>query len=751
MSRRLKVGDWWIEVERDRITRGNTTRHLRPQVMDLLLMFARRPGEVLSIDEILDALWPGKNVGSDSVYNTLKELRSALGDETRHATYIETIPRRGYSLLAPVRETVEPVLLLRSRGPGVITISLTLLLAAALSWLLYSIITPHSKTGAGPVIAVLPFETLDDEPQPEYISWGIAEDQVAALGRLPGIRVAGAASSFELAAASGNVVEQAYQAGITHVLAGSMQRHENRIRLRVSLIQTIDGQVRWTGEYDQELASLPEVQGRIARELAQNLTGREWPEHVAASPHLVQVDAYELYLLARHRERQYDTPDSLLEAAELLDRALVEQPDLTSARVFRVHVLERLIVEEPGYFGTEKSALQLWESLSEQLVMELERALLEDPDLAEAWAHMARVRLFNGDPDEASRLLEKAAQINPSLQEVYFIRSELLARDWYSGTEFIENSYGALRADPLSPENYVFLSDTLSGFPDHQDEAWSVLERLRSLPTLDFDLSIQTSRLLADEGKLAEAVQVLGSAPDGTVQSRLYQQEMSRYLYLLGEYDRARVERPDRRPEWADTLPGSDACHLPNTDFTPLELRRQAYTCLLNRQPALVIDAYAHYVRHPEQTSKDFKSMIGHLYSPAFLIAASLSSQNDPKAALPFIALEQKVLDIRYDSGKLRSASQARQQARLHALRGEFDQALIYLSKMLDFHGYDPRAFQNPVYDPVRTDAGFMALTERLRNLVNQQRQILGWPPMPDDIATGYTFASTEIGLESTD
>lgn len=102
----IRIGEWTVEPELDRITCGSVRKSLRPQVMELLLFLASRPGKVCSTDELLNQLWPGKVVTDGTVYNTMAELRNALAVSDDAQTYIQNIPKRGYRLVAPVVNAV---------------------------------------------------------------------------------------------------------------------------------------------------------------------------------------------------------------------------------------------------------------------------------------------------------------------------------------------------------------------------------------------------------------------------------------------------------------------------------------------------------------------------------------------------------------------------------------------------------------------------------------------------------------------
>lgn len=96
------VGDWLVEPELNRISWESQTTVLRPQVMELLVYLAEQKGRVVSADELLDNLWAGKIVSGSTVYNCVAELRHALANGETAKPYVETVPKKGYRLLAPV-------------------------------------------------------------------------------------------------------------------------------------------------------------------------------------------------------------------------------------------------------------------------------------------------------------------------------------------------------------------------------------------------------------------------------------------------------------------------------------------------------------------------------------------------------------------------------------------------------------------------------------------------------------------------
>ena len=96
----LTIGEWRADLKTGRLTSARETRAVEPKVMDLLFLLASRPGEVFSRDEIMEALWPGVTVGEDTLARSISKLRKALGDDPAAPRYLETIPKRGYRLIA---------------------------------------------------------------------------------------------------------------------------------------------------------------------------------------------------------------------------------------------------------------------------------------------------------------------------------------------------------------------------------------------------------------------------------------------------------------------------------------------------------------------------------------------------------------------------------------------------------------------------------------------------------------------------
>lgn len=100
----LQVGAWRVEFPLHRLASGDRIVKLEPKSTALLRYLAERPGQVVSRELLLSAVWPGVVVGDDSLTQAMIKLRKALGDGADTQSYIETIPKGGYRLVAPVRK-----------------------------------------------------------------------------------------------------------------------------------------------------------------------------------------------------------------------------------------------------------------------------------------------------------------------------------------------------------------------------------------------------------------------------------------------------------------------------------------------------------------------------------------------------------------------------------------------------------------------------------------------------------------------
>ena len=294
----LLVGAWRVNAATGQIERDGEIVRLEARTMRLLVCLAERAGQVVSIDDLLGQVWPEVNVSPDSVYQAVASLRRQLGDDPRQPTYIATVPRLGYRMVAPVstladsksnlspdpssrpaisgpnsslgRASLPPRLNLRAGLTGIAVVSLCLALIAG--FLIHGKAAKKDLSKDNNVapalsqqsVAVLPFLDLTPGMKEEEFADGITEELIDRLAKVPGLRVPSPTSSFYFKGKKLPIPEIATSLGVTYVLDGSVRKDGNWIRVATRLIRADNGYVIWTETYDRPFKDILMIQDDIA-------------------------------------------------------------------------------------------------------------------------------------------------------------------------------------------------------------------------------------------------------------------------------------------------------------------------------------------------------------------------------------------------------------------------------------------------------------------------------------------------------
>lgn len=103
--RELKIGDWSARPDLNELQNGDFIAHVEPRQMDVLVYLAERAGETVSADAIIEGVWRQEETSDSALFSVISVLRKVLGDDPRNPNFIETIPKRGYRLIAPTSES----------------------------------------------------------------------------------------------------------------------------------------------------------------------------------------------------------------------------------------------------------------------------------------------------------------------------------------------------------------------------------------------------------------------------------------------------------------------------------------------------------------------------------------------------------------------------------------------------------------------------------------------------------------------
>jgi TolB-like protein/DNA-binding winged helix-turn-helix (wHTH) protein len=285
----FNIGEWRVNPASNEIARNGDTVRLDERSMRLLLCLAERPGEIVSIDELLDRAWAGVAVSQDSVYQAVKSLRRILGDDTKSPKYIATIPRLGYRMVAKVTKeagmqvATEALLTISgsdeaARRRGVRRIAWLVFAVAVLCGVVGTYVMLRGSGHASPTpgasaapptttIAVLPILDLTPGMKDEEFADGITEELIDKLSKVTGFQVPPPTSSFALKNKQISATDAARALGVAYVLDGSVRKSGTSVRVDVRLIRASSGFIVWSETYDQPESDILTIQDDIANQV----------------------------------------------------------------------------------------------------------------------------------------------------------------------------------------------------------------------------------------------------------------------------------------------------------------------------------------------------------------------------------------------------------------------------------------------------------------------------------------------------
>ena len=260
----LRIGEWRLDPLTSTLSRGDETVAVDQRSLQLLLCLSRQPGRTVTAEELLDEVWPDVTVGQDSVYQAITALRRALGDNPRQPTYIATVPRKGYRLIAPLDAASPPSVPPRNRKIiAAIGVAAIVLIAFFLRF------GPILQAKTDVSIAVLPFLDMTSQSMSEeYVADGVTEELIGRLSKVPGFHVASPTASFSLKGKDLPVGDIVRQLGVAYVLDGSLRESDGKRRVAVRLVRGKDGFVLWSNSYDSSGLDVLALQDGIAADVA---------------------------------------------------------------------------------------------------------------------------------------------------------------------------------------------------------------------------------------------------------------------------------------------------------------------------------------------------------------------------------------------------------------------------------------------------------------------------------------------------
>lgn len=423
MSDDFRVGAWLVQPSLNTICHNGAVVRLEPKLMEVLVCLARHPGEAVTKEKLLEEVWQDTFVTEDVLKHSISALRRTFEDDARDPHVIQTIPKRGYRLLAPVEwanasKAKAPSAGEQSARPATIIADL-----------------PQDS------IAVLPFANMSGDQESEFFADGMTEEIINALAQVKRLRVVARTSSFSFKGKHVDLRTIGEQLSVRTVLEGSVRRVGEQLRVTVQLVNVADGYHLWSERYDRQMKDIFAIQEDIARSIAERLRvalGADEQPLVEAGTQ--SLEAYKAYI--KGRALFFQRGPRLLQAMQSMKEAVALDPNYALAWAALADAYNIA-----GFYCVIRPTACMPQGKEAAL-----RAVSLNPSLAQARAALGVSNmLYDWDWASAEQNFLHALELNPRYAQARLWYA-LFSLQWAAGRheEAIAQAKIACEFDPLS-------------------------------------------------------------------------------------------------------------------------------------------------------------------------------------------------------------------------------------------------------------------------------------------------------------
>jgi TolB-like protein/class 3 adenylate cyclase len=374
-------------------------------------------------------------------------------------------------------------------------------------------VSPESKPALAlpdkPSIAVLPFTNMSGDPEQDYFADGMVDDIITALSHFKALFVIARNSSFTYKGRAVDVKQIGRELGVRYVLEGSVRKSANRVRITGQLVDTSTGAHLWAERFDGGLGDIFDLQDQVTESVVGAIAPAVEKAEIerAKRKPTESLDAYTLYLRGLAKLYQFGSRQANDEALHLFYSAIELDPDFASAygRAALCYVWRKT----NGWFSdttNEIAVTRLAQRAVEvgkddamalgasgyalaYVVRDLgvgaaliDRALVLNSNLAEAWHYGGWVKTYLGEPEAALERFARAMRLSPLDPRVTGMRAGTAHAHFFLG-RYDEAASWAAMALQDNPDLQLGLriaaaSNAMAGRPE---QAHKAMTRLRQL------------------------------------------------------------------------------------------------------------------------------------------------------------------------------------------------------------------------------------------------------------------------------
>jgi TolB-like protein/DNA-binding winged helix-turn-helix (wHTH) protein/Tfp pilus assembly protein PilF len=433
----VRFGIFELDSESGELLKEGLKVRLQEQPFQVLRILLEHPGKVVTRDELQRRIWSADTfVDFDrGLYNAIKKLREALGDDAQKPRFIETLSKRGYRFIGQVQNGTKATALQEAFAPTIVPetgaqethrrrfvlalglgtavlVGLTLMLGLNTG----SVRDRLLRRGASPRIqslAVLPLQNLSGDPTQEYFSDGMTDALITDLSQIGSFKVISRTSSMRYKKTDQSLPEIARELNVDGIVEGTVQRFGDHVRITAQLIHGPSDKHLWANSYERDIHDVFALERDLTQEIASEIQAQlRTPNQARLAPvRPVNAKALEAYLQGSYYLNRF-TEEETRKAQEYFQQAIDADPTLAVA-----------------YVGMARAHYGLFQGSREDAAIArraAERALELDPTLSDALVTLGKIKLDSWDWRGMEEEYRKALDVNPSNASAHQELGELL-------------------------------------------------------------------------------------------------------------------------------------------------------------------------------------------------------------------------------------------------------------------------------------------------------------------------------------
>ena len=426
-----EFGPFHLDVAERLLRRGNEEVSLTLKAFEILLVLVKNGGRIIEKEELLNTVWPNTFVEEATLAQNIFILRRRLGKDPGGRAYIETIQRRGYRFVAPVR------VMEREDAPRIESNPRpTVKPRPAMS----SFVAEENGLNS---IAVLALDNSGEDPSLDYLSEGISQSIINNLSRLSSLRVMSPNSVFQYKGKNINPQEVGRRLGVPTVLSGTILRVNGHVVIRVELVDVQNGWQIWGEQYNEEFSDIFKIQQNVAKQVTHRLQSKMMnsAQKQLAVYTTESIPAYELYLRGRYYWNKRSS-EGYRRAKEYFREAIKIDPNFALA--YSGYADARCL-DCVGFFGAQPTRAVMPEAKRAAL-----KSIEINDQLAEGHTSLAYI-LFNyeWDWEGAEREFKRALELDNSAHACHWYSRFLMSVG--RSEESLAQTRLAVEMEPFDP------------------------------------------------------------------------------------------------------------------------------------------------------------------------------------------------------------------------------------------------------------------------------------------------------------